>query len=108
MRGLLSFNLLETANRSLSSHYFPLIYNRRAGEPIAAACFSPRWDRMGASLEICIYMIRLSSLLDLDIYFPLKGMFDYTLIKNRRKKTLSWLGLSDPAQLFLWDFCVMK
>lgn len=40
------------------------------------------------SLKICIYMIRLSTLLDLDIYFPLKVMFDYTLIKNRKTTEL--------------------
>lgn len=40
------------------------------------------------SLKICIYMIRLSGLLDLDIYFPLKVMFDYALIKNRKTTEL--------------------
>lgn len=48
------------------------------------------------SLKICIYMIRLSGLLDLDIYFPLKVMFDYALIKNRKTTELvgDWLILS--------------
>lgn len=62
----------------------------------------PSVGRMGTSLKICIYTIRLSSLLDLDIYFPLKPMFDYTLIKNR--KTTELAETTDPAQWFLWDF----
>jgi len=73
-------------SRPQTGHYPAIIsldLQSRAEEAIAGALFSPSAGRIGTSLKICIYMIRLSSLLDLDIYFPLKPMFDYTLIKKR-------------------------
>lgn len=61
---------------------------------------------MGTSLKICIYMIRLSSLLGLDIYFPLKPMFDYTLLKD--KVAPSWLGLTQSCPVVSLGFRVIK
>lgn len=60
---------------------FPLIYNRGWRRRLLGLVL-PSVGWIGTSLKISIYMIRLSSLLDLDIYFPLKAMFDYTLIKK--------------------------
>lgn len=78
--------------RLQTGHYPAIIFPdlpSPAEEAIAAARSPPSAGRMGTSLKICIYMIRLSSLLDLDIYFPLKMMFDYTLIKNRKSTKLA-------------------
>lgn len=44
----------------------------------------PPSRRLIYCLKICIYTIRLSSLLDVDIYFPLKVLFDYTLKKKKK------------------------
>lgn len=84
---------------------FSLIYNRGwRRQSLWLVLPSVGW--MGSSLKICIYMIRLSSLLDLDIYFPLKAMFDYTLIKNRKTTELAGTNLSCPVVSL--GFCVMK
>ncbi len=84
---------------------FSLIYNRGRRRQLLWLVL-PSVGRMGTSLKICIYMIRLSSLLDLDIYFPLKPMFDYTLIKNRKSTELAGTNWSCPVVSL--GFCVMK
>lgn len=84
---------------------FSLIYNRGRRKRLLWLVL-PSVGRMGTSLKICIYMIRLSSLLDLDIYFPLKVMFDYTLIKNR--KTTELAGTTWSCPVVSLGFCVMK
>lgn len=94
-----SFSLLEVGNRSLSSHYFPWFTIAGGGQDCCGL-------DVGTSLRICIYTIWLSGLLDLDIYFPLKVMFDYTLIKNRKPTELTEPDWSCPVVSM--GFCVMK
>lgn len=105
MHSLLSFSLFETANWSLSDHYFAW-FTITSGGHNGCVLFSPCVGWIEPSLKICIYMIRLSGLLDLDIYFPLKVMFDYTLIKNSKPTELVGTDWSFPVVSL--GFGVMK
>lgn len=78
----------HSACLSLQTGHYPAIIlpdlQSPAEDTIAVSCSPLGGEWIEPSLKICIYTIRLSGLLDLDIYFPLKAMFDYTLIKDRK------------------------